>query len=893
MRNNKALLRVLMLTAAGGIMAVASQAEAQQAVATAQNNVTSEGLLGEVVVTATRQSTTINRTPIAVTAVSQRQIDQTGVKDLNDLARMTPSVTFRRSTGGEANPNVAIRGIGSVLGASTTGIYLDDTPLQKRDGPGSASGNGSPFPPLFDLERVEVLRGPQGTLYGGSAQGGAIRFLTPQPSLTRYSVYAKTQVSTVKDGDESYEAGVAVGGPIIQDKLGFRFSIYGRHESGYIDAVSFRTGRLVAKNINTGNTKVARLAVAFAPIEKLRLTASVYGSYDHVSAQDTYWLSVRQYTLNRGTFTNAGTINGVRYDFPDRVFPGGTYGPFNYGPYKNGGAVFTARDGTESKINSPRNTYILLPTITIDYELPQGIAFKSITSFLGDRNKGYAGGLLGCRTTICPTATNSGFLGADGRPVPGGFGWTPLGLEAQPDAYRQFTFFNVRQAFVQEVRLSSPSDWRLNFVGGVYFINSNTKQHTQSFDNENDTSRAIRGVDSSWGLGSANLPGNNSSEREARTNENEIAGFGEVNFSVTSKLKLTAGIRVSRSRVTFNQINGGPVQGPPFGFVGTPAFATTGIVVTDPRCGYDATQCYGPNFRPFNDGPNDGTGFRGFAGRQKEKPISPKFGVSYQATEQNLFYATASKGYRTGGLNQPVPVQTCAQELQFLGITETPLTYNSDTVWSYEGGAKVRVLGNTQINSSVFYIDWKNPQLGNRLRCGQIYTINAGRAVSKGFDVQTQSRLGPVTFNLLVAYTKGEYTEGFSQPTPTGPIVIVNKGDELGAPDWQVSFGAQYDFQVFGRSGYVRGDYQYNGLYKRGVGPGATGYNAFSYKGQATRYAQFRAGVVDDGLEVSVFVNNAFNSQDPLNLTNANLSPLISATTFRPREIGLQVTKRY
>jgi outer membrane receptor protein involved in Fe transport len=850
-------------------------------------------LLGEVVVTATRQADTVNRVPLAVTAVTQRSIDQAGVKDLNDLARTVPSVTFRKG-GAENNPSIAIRGIGSVLGASTTGIYLDDTPLQKRDGPGSASGNGSPFPPLFDLERVEVLRGPQGTLYGGSAEGGAVRFIMPQPSLTTYSGYGKAQISTLKDGDESYEAGVAVGGPIIPEKLGFRATIYGRHESGWIDAVSFRTGNTVAKNINTGNTKVARVAVTVSPIENLRITASVYGSYDHVSAQEGYWLSVASYHLNAGTFTNAGTINGVRYNFPDKFFPGGDFGPFNYGPYKNGAAVFTARDGTETKINSPRNTYILLPTLTMDYDFPN-MTVKSITSFLGDRNKGYAGGLLGCRTTICPTTTNAGFINAaTGVAVPGGFGVTTLGIPGQPDTYRQFTFFNVRNSLTQELRFASVNHGQaLTWVAGIFYSNANTKQHTQSFDNENDSSRTLRGIDESWGLGSTNLPGSNSSEREARTRENEIAIFGEANYQITSKLKATAGVRLARDAIDFVQINGGSVQGPPPGFVGVPAFATTGVTITDPRCGYDPTVCYSATFRPFNDGPNDPL-FRGFAGAQKESPVSPKFGLSYQATERDLYYVSATKGYRTGGLNQPVPVLTCQQDLDFLGITATPLTYNSDTVWSYEGGAKLRFFGNTQINSSVFYIDWKNPQLGNRLRCGQIYTINAGRAVSKGFDVQALSRLGPFSASLSVSYTDAKYTEGFSQATPAGPTIIVNKGDELGSPDWQISLGLQYDVQIAGRyNAYIRGDYQYNGLYKRGVGPGASGYNAFSYKGQATRYASFRAGVTVKKVDVSAFINNAFNSTDPLNLGNANLSPLITASTFRPREIGLQATYRY
>ena len=132
--------------------------------------------------------------------------------------------------------NISIRGITDFqAGAPTTGFYLDDTPLMKRNAgnTSTASGNGAPVPPLFDLERIEVLRGPQGTLYGGSSEGGTVRYITPQPSLTHYSEYVRGEVSQTKNGGTSYEGGVAIGGPIVNDKLGFRASAYKRHDAGW------------------------------------------------------------------------------------------------------------------------------------------------------------------------------------------------------------------------------------------------------------------------------------------------------------------------------------------------------------------------------------------------------------------------------------------------------------------------------------------------------------------------------------------------------------------------------------------------------------------------------------------------------------------------------------
>jgi outer membrane receptor protein involved in Fe transport len=95
-----------------------------------------------------------------------------------------PGLAIQADPSADRVPNISIRGIASSSGAATTGIYVDDIPLQKRNAIG-ISGSGTPIPHLFDLERVEVLRGPQGTLFGGSSLGGAIRFITPAPDLEK------------------------------------------------------------------------------------------------------------------------------------------------------------------------------------------------------------------------------------------------------------------------------------------------------------------------------------------------------------------------------------------------------------------------------------------------------------------------------------------------------------------------------------------------------------------------------------------------------------------------------------------------------------------------------------------------------------------------------------
>src|SRR3569833_2053071 len=130
--------------------------------------------LGEVTVTATRRSETESKVPISITAFTQEQMDSQGLRQVDDLVRFTPGLNINHI--GNGGNDVSIRGISSAAGAGTTGIYIDDTPIQVRN---IGYSPGTTFPALFDLERVEVLRGPQGTLFGAGSEGGAVRFIRP------------------------------------------------------------------------------------------------------------------------------------------------------------------------------------------------------------------------------------------------------------------------------------------------------------------------------------------------------------------------------------------------------------------------------------------------------------------------------------------------------------------------------------------------------------------------------------------------------------------------------------------------------------------------------------------------------------------------------------------
>src|SRR5580692_2463576 len=180
-------LRTLLLTTGSCVATFAGAAEQTAAEAA------SAPALEEITVTATRREESISRVPISITAMNQEMLDQKGIKDFADVARYTPGVAFDTSQTNQ----ISIRGISSSGGSGTTGIYIDDVPIQVR---ALGFNSDDALVKLFDLDRVEVLRGPQGTLFGAGSEGGTVRYITTQPSLTKSSINAKVETSYTQGG---------------------------------------------------------------------------------------------------------------------------------------------------------------------------------------------------------------------------------------------------------------------------------------------------------------------------------------------------------------------------------------------------------------------------------------------------------------------------------------------------------------------------------------------------------------------------------------------------------------------------------------------------------------------------------------------------------------------
>ncbi len=857
-------------------IALAAGAASAQTAAPAAGAQTATGI-EEVVVTATRQTLNVNRVPLSIAAVTQASLDQQGVKSASDLTKLVPALTLVNQTAGVGT--FAIRGIVATTGAATTGVYLDDTSVTKRNNAGVSQNNGAPIPTLFDLQRVEVLKGPQGTLYGGSSQGGTIRFITPTPSLTTISGLGRVEMSSTENGGLSHEVGVAYGGPLVQDKLGFRVSAIERATAGWVDVVSPYTGQLVKKDANGRLEQALRGAVLWQINERAKATLSAYHStYVNYGGPDTqtdlYGVNGQlapagqTYTTPATCFNNAARAAGsaavpTAVACPTGALPAGyfkrpqaTYGPFNVGkdqtlaPYDS----FLRAGKTTDDVDA----------LTLDYALDH-FSVKSITSYIADRTSGDSG------------ESNDPGRQQQTLENPGKLTF-PL-FNSLQDYSGRFLSLNRRHGIEEELRITSNPGGRLTWVAGLFYANQNTHINYTISGNYDAVNLNFWGLTSTQRYSIPNVYGY-VSLLDAQLTDTELAGFGEANFAITSKLKITAGVRVSQVGLKFAQANYGQLSAradanAPFGFV---------------------------------------------SGQANDTPVTPKFGIQYQLTDANMLYFNAAKGFRAGGVNVPLNPQVCSAGLALFGLTvnDIPAQYGPDTVWSYEAGGKFRLLDNRlQLNAAAYQIDWSQIQVTIAAQnCGQNWNQNGGAARSRGVDLQTEYRpIANLSLSASVGYDDARYTQAVLGPKPVSAgitqSVIANVGDPLGVPTWQAIFGARYDFSFANLPSFVRADYQYTGSYQTGPGYGTGNYNPFTRISPVNDQLNLRAGASYRNWEIEAFANNILDSREKVgNAGNgetgcnaatggpgctvySSFNPFVAQAYQKPRVVGVQANYRF
>ena len=761
----------------------------QLALAADDSSKTPSASLEEIVVTAARREETLGKVPISVMAFTQKALDQNTVRTMDDIAKLTPGVFFSRASDASGSvANIAIRGISSDAGSGATGVYIDDVPIQSR---ASYSGVGSSvWPEIFDLERVEILRGPQGTLFGAGSEGGTVRLITPQPSADKFDAYARAEQSFTRGGDPSQEAGAAVNVPLVEGKLGMRLTLSYRHDGGYVNRMDYITGNVLQTGSNFADTGTARVAFVYKPNDALTITPSYYWQDQYVNDSSVFWLPL----------TRAGDDSFNR----------------------------------SSNIRNTSHDRFSLPSLKVEWAFP-GAMLTSSTSFF-DRNQ----------PSIQDLAAFESYLWV-GQPP-------PAGMYAPSDD-------DIHQRnFTQEIRLQSTNaDARVSWLVGAFYQRARQHLHQRVqdtflpglFDQYAGDGPTFEEIFGGMYLGKYTVvidPFN--------TVDKQLAGFAQADVKITDKLKATLGLRYAKIDSWADSFYAGPIVGPP----------------------QEAT------------------------GSTSEKPLTPKLGISYQINDGTMVYASATKGYRAGGYNNPVPIN-CGDDLTNLGLTERPPTFSSDTLWSYEIGSKSRSFEDRlSIDASAYVIKWKNIQSTYNLpTCGFSVTINAGDATSRGFELALQSRPIPsIDLGLALGYVHAAYTkDAFLRPPLPGQNFqpAVASGDRIPVNPWSAAFQGQWSFPLFEHSAYFRLNYNYSAGLDHDLSvqnPRTAGFDPDIPGLPAMNDLSIKLGMHLGPVDAALFVNNLNNQHPLLNVNHAGRGvPLFTAATVRPRTIGVTATYRY
>lgn len=461
--------------------------------------------LDEMVVTSQKRASTLQTTPVSITAVGGDDLQDRGITNFSTLAQSTPGVSLKSE--GPGQTEIELRGMTSSGGNSpTVGFYLDDIPLTAP----AAAQNGKVVidPTLYDLSRVEVLRGPQGTLYGSGSMGGTVRLITNQPDLTAFGGSAQSTLSGTDGGGFNHNGNVMLNIPLMQDKLALRLVATESHTSGWID-------RIVANPFSLVSTNGAiRGDVEAAPVEK---------EYPGSNAQQLngfratlLWKPTDRLSITPSFFVEDSRQDGISaYD----SVPGteAHYQPFD--------------------IAEPLTDKINIFSLNVNYSF-DAFDVTSSTAYWHRRST---------QTEDASEDFNNPNTGATyasnyGLPNPGYYGPTGSGAVYghEDDPSEQFS---------QEFRFASKGDGKLNEVGGVFFSNYSA---TWNFNGTTENPSTYMDVGT---FAPATTP--HWFDAQSPTRLIQYAIFGDATYDFSSQLKADVGVRFYHYDYRFSSVISG------------------------------------------------------------------------------------------------------------------------------------------------------------------------------------------------------------------------------------------------------------------------------------------------------------------------------------------------
>jgi iron complex outermembrane recepter protein len=593
--------------------------------------------LQEVVVTAEKRSGTVQSTPISITAYSGDQLQAQGLTSVADVAYETPGLSVRNS--GPGQTEYEMRGVASGGGNSpTVGFYLDDTPLTAPQE--ALLGKVVIDPSLYDLNRIEVLRGPQGTLYGSGSMGGTIKLVTNQPDTRSFAINTQVVGSDTPAGGLNVGVNAMINVPLVQDTMAFRLVASDVYTSGWIDRVVLNPFPLES---NGGATRGNVLAAPVQSVDKDTNWTRVEGIRGSLLWQPTAELSIAPSVFWQDVAQGAPNYVDDPPGLPNETH----YQPFG--------------------LREPYEDNFILFALPIKYDF-EALQLASSSGYYRRNTRLNQDSSEIAQDFMENTILHAPVSFAEAGPL--------SALEA--DWTSQFS---------EELRATSKGDGPFQWLVGYFY---------EDYKSTTDIGTTTPGPIAAEIFDTPSY--------FALTFKNELkqnAGFGEASYKWAG-FKLTAGLRYYHFSDTENlQESGGLITGPNPPLVFALPSAASGV--------------------------------------------NPKVNISYQPSEDLTLYTQASKGFRPGGGNTPVP-QACA---------EYPLQYQPDSIWSYELGEKARVFdGAFVVNSAVYYENWTGIQQLVTESCGNTYNANAGTAHIYGGELELKLRVNTeVTLSNSTGYT--------------------------------------------------------------------------------------------------------------------------------------------
>jgi iron complex outermembrane receptor protein len=762
----------------------------------------------EIIVTATKRNSTVQDVPFSINAQTQEDIQRSGATTIEDLSRNVAGLTVQNLGPGQSQ--VAVRGVsaGQIVRdqpgvKEQVGVYLDESVISL-----------SLFTPdldLFDLNRVETLRGPQGTLFGSGSVGGTIRYITNQPDLDRVEGLVEANLNLVDGDDLGGHIKGAINVPIASIAA-IRAVGYHTEYGGFIDAL--REGGGVDQDINDGRRTGGRIALLIEPSPDIRITPRVV--YQEVRANG---------------FNRQEVFNLFANPFTDPDAEGGR-APVTLGKREQ----FLLLDEKFAD-----DTFIADLTASIALG---GADLTSVTSYI-DRD------ILVSRDASALTGSVSVDLGFPNAAV-----LLPSNL-VDTTTLEQIT---------QEIRLSSSGSGRFQWlIGGFY---SDVKRGytqrlpTPGYDAATD---AVLGEGVSESVRNG-FPANSPYNSDIPYDYTQKAVFGEASLEVTDAFTVTAGGRY-------------------YDYKEERTFKSGGL---------------------FANGDNT-------VDETKSSGFTPRLLLSYEASDQITFNAQAAKGFRLGGVNDPLNLPLCTDEDE--AIFGGYQTYDDETLWNYEAGIKTQTRGIT-FNAAAFYTDIKNLQV----------TLDAGSCSSR------------VVFNVPKAHTMGVEFELTASPMAgldlglSGSLleakfdstVLSGAGDVLGGirdgnrlpsvPKFQISASATYSTPVeaIGGNAFVSASVQHVGSrftqpsdqennprdFVSGLpfgGAPGTDVTRVNLKLPDYQLVNISAGVeLDSGVDVVAYINNLFDENPLLSFDRERGGRArLGYTVGQARTFGLTVRKAF